>query len=252
MNVLVLNIKTVPDVQSARKLYALEGLQDKEVENVLYHKRMQETEANNLLFHLNQVVSIGVCLRTDGSFFSRSLMSPQMSEKEMLAILFDMKKENINKVISWNGDNFDIPILQYRALLHGVNSKSICNWTELTEADDAVPQHVSLSDIFFGDNQPAQAPLDEVAAMLGFPTIESESKSIVWDAYQNGDMKNIHKHCSYDVLNTYLVYLRCLLTANEISDNEYEQEINLVKTSLHESNTSHFNVFVDNWEMNDG
>src|SRR3990172_3049267 len=65
MNVLVFDIETVPDVVSGRRLHHLEGLSDKEVAEVMFHARRQETGGSDFLrLHLQRIVAISAVLRS--------------------------------------------------------------------------------------------------------------------------------------------------------------------------------------------
>ena len=67
MNVMVFDIETIPDVEGGRRLYGLEGLGDKEVASVMFHKRRQETGTEFLRHHLQRIVAISVVLRSSDS-----------------------------------------------------------------------------------------------------------------------------------------------------------------------------------------
>ena len=43
MTILVFDIETIPDIESGKRLYDLEGLSDKEVAEVMFSRRRQET-----------------------------------------------------------------------------------------------------------------------------------------------------------------------------------------------------------------
>ena len=68
MNILVFDIETVPDVESARRLYELPSdLSDECVGNILFSKRRQASEGRSdfLPHHLHCVVTISAVLRRD-------------------------------------------------------------------------------------------------------------------------------------------------------------------------------------------
>ena len=64
MNVFVFDIETVPDVEGGRRLYDLEGLDDSEVANIMFHKRRQETGNDFLRLPVQKIVAISVVLRS--------------------------------------------------------------------------------------------------------------------------------------------------------------------------------------------
>ena len=76
MNVFVFDIETIPDVASGRRLYGLRDLDDKEVANVMFNKRRQETGGEFLRLHLHRIVAISVVLRSRDKLSVWSLGNP--------------------------------------------------------------------------------------------------------------------------------------------------------------------------------
>ena len=156
--------------------------------------------------------------------------------------------------MSWNGGGFDLPVLHYRALLHGVQAP---RYWETGEDDQSFRwnnylsryhnRHTDLMDVLAGYQPRANAPLDEVATMLGFPGKMGMSGDKVWDAYLGGDIDGIRNYCETDVLNTFLVYLRYELIRGRLSPAEYEAECQRVRDYLEKEAKPHFLEFLGNW-----
>jgi len=85
MNVLVFDIETIPDVDSARRLYNLEGLDDKEVAEVMFSQRRQATGGTSefLRHHLHKVIAISVVLRTTDKISVWSLGDKDSTENNL-------------------------------------------------------------------------------------------------------------------------------------------------------------------------
>ena len=103
-------------------------------------------------------------------------------------------------------------------------------------------------DVIAGYQPRANAPLDEVATMLGFPGKMGMSGDKVWDAYQAGDIEGIRNYCETDVLNTFLVYLRFELIRGRLTPTEYETECSRVREYLEKEGKPHFSEFLGNWK----
>ncbi|RMD68988.1 MAG: 3'-5' exonuclease, partial [Gammaproteobacteria bacterium] len=135
MNVFAFDIETVPDVEAGRKLYNLQGLSDKEVAKVMFHLRRQETgDSEFLKLHLHRIVAISGVLRAEDQFNVWSLGKPSSTEKELIERFFDGLNRYTPTLVSWNGGAFDLPVLHYRALLHGVPAP---RYWELGEEDQS-------------------------------------------------------------------------------------------------------------------
>jgi len=254
MNVFVFDIETVPDVEGGRRLYGLEGLSDKEVANVMFHKRRQETGSEFLRLHLHKVVAISVVLRSRDRLAVWSLGDEQASEKEIIERFFTGIEKYVPTIVSWNGKGFDLPVLHYRSLLHGIPAP---RYWETGDNDQSFRwnnylsryhrRHTDLMDVIAGYEMRAVAPLDEVATLLGFPGKMGMSGAAVWEAYQAGDIAGIRNYCETDVLNTYLVYLRFEMVNGNLTAGEYHDELQRVRETLKAENKPHFDQFLAHW-----
>lgn len=254
MNVMVFDIETIPDVEGGRRLYGLDGLGDKEVASVMFHKRRQETGTEFLRHHLQRIVAISVVLRSRDTFKVWSLGEPDAPESELIQRFFDGLERFTPTLVSWNGGGFDLPVLHYRALVHGIAAP---RYWENGEEDQSFrwnnylsryhQRHTDLMDVLSGYQARAVAPLDEIATLLGFPGKMGMSGALVWDNYLDGNIAGIRNYCETDVLNTYLVYQRYELMRGRISAQEYQSELQRVRDYLHAENKAHFNEFLSNW-----
>lgn len=255
MNIFVFDIETIPDTGAGRRLYDLDGLDDADVANIMFHKRRQQTgDSEFLRLHLHQVVAISVVLRSRDQFKVWSLGSLQSAEKEIVQRFFDGLDRYTPTLVTWNGTNFDLPVLHYRALLHGIVAP---RYWETGDEDQSFrwnnylsryhSRHTDLMDVLAGYSPRANAPLDEIATMLGFPGKMGMSGARVWDNYLAGDLQGIRDYCETDVLNTYLVYLRFQLIRGRLDPQQYEQECQLVRDHLAAEDKPHLNEFLQAW-----
>lgn len=255
MNVFVFDIETIPDVEAGRRLYDLEGLGDSKVADVMFHKRRQEAGVEFLRLHLHRIVAISVALRTRDRFTVWSLGEVDSGEKEIVERFFSGIEKYTPTIVSWNGKSFDLPVLHYRALLHGVNAS---RYWETGDNDNSFrwnnylsryhARHTDLMDVLAGYEMRAYAPLDQIATMLGFPGKMGMSGAKVWDEYQAGNLEGIRNYCETDVANTYLVYLRFELMRGNLTQEEYTAECNIVRDSLLAENKPHLTEFVNAWQ----
>jgi predicted PolB exonuclease-like 3'-5' exonuclease len=84
--------------------------------------------------------------------------------------------------------------------------------------------------------------------MLGFPGKMGMDGSRVWDTWLAGDLKLIRDYCETDVLNTYLVYLRFELIRGNLDSSEYQQECELLASTLKNEARPHFMEFLEAWQ----
>lgn len=256
MNVLVFDIETIPDVESGKRLYNLSSLSDKEAAEVMFTRRRQETDGNSdfIRHHLQKIVAISVVLATNRNVNVWTLGDSDSSEKEILQRFFEGIEKYTPTLVSWNGGGFDLPVLHYRSLLHGVqapryweNGKDDQSFRWNNYLSRFHERHTDLMDVIAGYQNRCYAPLTEVASMLGFPGKMGMSGDKVWDAYLNGQIDDIRDYCESDVLNTYLVYLRFEFIRGHLSESAYHDECQRVRDMLIAENKPHLQEFLQAW-----
>ena len=157
-------------------------------------------------------------------------------------------------LVSWNGAGFDLPVLHYRSLLHGV---SAARFWETGDNDSSFRysnylsrfhwRHMDLMDVLSGFQGRGRAGLDAVATLLGFPGKVGMHGSQVWEVYLAGGLGRIRDYCETDVLNTYLVYLRFQLLRGHLNPTEHAGEIARVRQLLLDSTAAHWKEFEAAW-----
>jgi predicted PolB exonuclease-like 3'-5' exonuclease len=122
--VLAFDIETVPDVAGLRRLHDLDGrLSDGEVAEMAFTLRRQATGSDFLPLHLHRVVAISCALRDRDSFRVWSIGSETDGEDALIQRFFDGIAKYTPQLVSWNGGGFDMPVLHYRGLVHGVKAR---------------------------------------------------------------------------------------------------------------------------------
>ncbi len=255
MNVLVFDIETVPDTESGRRLYQLDGLGDADVAKIMFHKRREQTgDSEFLRHHLHRIVAISAVLRHADSLRLWSLGDAEAGEAELIRRFFDGIERYTPTLVSWNGGGFDLPVLHYRALVHGISAPRY--WD--TGEDDREfkwnnylsrfhTRHTDLMDVLSGYQARAVAPLHELAQLLGLPGKLGMDGSQVWDQFQAGKLEEIRSYCEIDALNTYLVYLRFELIRGRLDAAAWDAEIERVRVLLGSENKPHWRAFLQAW-----
>ncbi|HRH73437.1 MAG TPA: ribonuclease H-like domain-containing protein, partial [Zoogloea sp.] len=120
---LVFDIETIPDVQGIRSLHGLpHELSGEEVAEYAFQLRRASGGSDFLPHHLQRVVTISCVLRDANQFRVFSLSEPECSEGEIIQRFFDGIERFTPQLVSWNGGGFDLPVLHYRGMLHGVSA----------------------------------------------------------------------------------------------------------------------------------
>ena len=249
------DVETAPDVESGRRLYGLEGLDDANTAKAMHQIRMQESGGRSFLrLYLHRVVAVsGVLRRRTRSRDSPdiriwSLGSPESSEKELLEAFFRIIELRAPTLVTWNGGGFDLPLLVYRALYHGVGGG---RYFETRNPEFRFnnylnryhERHTDLMDLFSGHQLRAAAPLDELARFLGLPGKEGMHGADVETRYFAGEIEAIRHYCETDALLTWLIYLRFDRVRGRLGDEELAYELALVRAAVRERD--HLRAFAD-------
>ena len=254
--VLVFDIETVPDADGLRKLWQLDaGVSDDAVVDLAQQRRRQATGNDFLPPHVQRVVAISCALRSDDGVRVWSLGSPADSEREIVQRFFDGIEKYTPQLVSWNGSGFDLPVLHYRALIHGIPG---CSYWDQGENDREFKfnnylsrfhtRHTDLMAVLAGYQNRAWAPLDEIAQLCGLPGKLGMDGSQVYAAWKRGEIEAIRGYCETDVANTFLLYLRFQLIRGFINADAYEKDLQLFRAFLAAQAAPHWKEFAAAWK----
>lgn len=133
-------------------------------------------------------------------------------------------------IVDFNGRAFDLPVLQTRALRHGIcldwyfgllpdNRGGISQWSK-EYRDRYGGQHLDLRE-WWTNRGFAATKLEHLAKLMGLPGKVGFDGSMVHDAWKAGEQDRIDAYCASDVYQTALVFARLWLIAGKLSRDEY-------------------------------
>ncbi len=254
-SILVFDIETIPDVAGLRSLHAIDdSMSDMELAEMAFQLRRQKTGSDFLPYHLQRVVAISCVLRQGEQFRVWSLGSEQEDEASIIQRFFDGVEKYTPQLVSWNGGGFDLPVLHYRGLIHGVQCP---RYWEMGEEDREFKwnnyisryhsRHLDLMDLLAMYTGRANAPLDELAKLMGFPGKLGMDGSKVWETYQQGRLSEIRDYCETDVVNTYLVFMRFQMMRGALTPAQFELECQQIRSELAALDKPHWQEYLAAW-----
>lgn len=253
--VLVFDIETIPDVKGLRAVFSYPtSMSDGEVAQAAFAARKEKTGSEFLPHHLQRIAAISCVFRDNDGFKVRSLGGLEDTEAKLVQDFFRVIDRYTPQLVSWNGSGFDLPVLHYRAMVHGLVAP---RYWELGEEDRDFKwnnyisryhtRHLDLMDLLAMYSGRANAPLDDLAKLCGFPGKLGVDGSQVWTLFQEARLDEIRNYCETDVVNTYLVYCRFLLMRGQMSRAAYDSEMELVRASLGAVKATHWQEYLDAW-----
>ena len=258
---LVFDIETIPDVAGLRRLHGLPtDMSDAEVAELAFQQRRAQNNSDFLPHYLQRVATISCVLRSGDALKVWSLSEPEQDEGEIIQRFFDGVEKFTPQLVSWNGGGFDLPVLHYRGLVHGVTAPRYWDMGEGDYGDSRDfkwnnyisryhTRHLDLMDLLAMYQPRANAPLDDLAKLIGFPGKLGMDGSKVWDAYQQGRIGEVRDYCETDVVNTYLVLCRFRLMRGELSRTEYDAEVAFVRAELARLEKPHWAEYLAAWPV---
>lgn len=251
---LVFDIETIPDLAGGRRLLELGNASDEQVYTAMQALRVAARGNDFQPAHLQRIVAISCVLRSGSDLKVWSLGDESTGEAELVQRFFDGIERYRPTIVSWNGGGFDLPVLHYRGLIHGVQARAYWDngvfdrdskWNNYLKRYEF--RHTDLMDVLALYSGRNNAPLHEIAVLLGYPGKLGMDGSKVFEAWREGRLGEIRAYCETDVMNTWLVYLRFqrmrgLLTADELAD-----ELDLARRFLAASNAPHWAEFAAAW-----
>jgi predicted PolB exonuclease-like 3'-5' exonuclease len=161
------------------------------------------------------------------------------SEAKLVQTFFQAIEKHVPQLVSWNGSGFDLPVLHYRGLMHGVVADK---YWDLGDDDREFKwnnyisryhmRHLDLMDLLAKYTPKNNAPMDALAKLCGFPGKLGMDGSQVYAQFQAGHTEDVRRYCETDVMNTYLLYCRFQQMRGGFTEAEYAQEMAFVKVQL--------------------
>ncbi len=254
--ILAFDLETVPDVAGLRRLRPQwRDLPDGEVAAQAFAERRERTGGSDFLpLHLHRAIAVGCAFRDDTGFRVRCLGTAQDTEARLISDFFRTIERHTPQLVSWNGGGFDLPVLHYRAMIHGVaagryweNGDDDRDFRYNNYTSRYHSRHTDLMDVLAMYQGRAAAPLDDLARLCGFAGKLGMGGDQVWGAYCEGRIDEIRAYCETDVVNTYLLYCRYQHMRGRLSGPAYDQELQVVREHLQASGAAHWQQFLAAW-----
>ena len=259
--ILAFDIETIPDAHAIRTLHDFPNdISDADVVEFALQKRRAQNGSDFLPLHLHRVVAISCCLRwSDDKVHVSTIGKIEDDEATVLRKFYELIERYTPQLVSWNGGGFDLPVLHYRSLIHGI---SAARYWDMGDGDFGDSRdfkwnnylsryhmrHCDLMDVLAMYNGRANAPLDQMAKLCGFPGKMGMDGSKVWDAFQQGQLQEIRDYCETDAANTYLMFMRFQLLRGVYNPQEYQAEIDRLYHHLNAQPQEHWQQFCQMWQ----
>ncbi len=263
-DIFVFDIETVPDAGATRRLLNHPEASDTEARDALSDYFLEKTDGKNDFprqpFHQVVAISYAQLVREPGEEGGELVLrrigsggEVKSSERELLEGFFGLISSRAPTLVSFNGRGFDIAVLKYRAIVHGLSCPRWFNegdkWNNY-DSRYSRDYHVDLAEVLSDYGASARCSMHEIASVLGVPGKLDTAGDDVRGLFESGQIEAIRNYCETDVLTTALIYLRWMLFAGLLNDNAYARCLLGVRNYLEEEGKSrpHLQQYLEAWD----
>lgn len=209
------DIESIPDPEVGRRVFGLEG-DDASVIRQWTKNRLAETDGKSGYPQLphHRIVTIGFAALDveSGTFEIGTVGGDAMDERSHLEGFYALLRNSAlpPRLLSWNGSGYDLPVMRYRSMLHGIAAPELYRtdgeWKFNNYQSRYHDMHVDLMDVLSGYGGSHRVGLNTLSELLGLPG-KSFVESEVWEHVFAGEQHLVREYCKMDVLLTLLLYL---------------------------------------------
>ena len=243
----VFDCESVPDAGLIRKVYGFEG-SDEEVSLQALARQKEESGSEFLPLCFHQIVSICAVICDEFGKFIKVNKIEGEDESAMIEAFFGFIERFSPRLVSFNGKNFDMPVLVLRALKHNVKASAYLDtisdkWNNYKSRYNE-QKHCDLLESL-GAGGARGLRLDTICAMAGLPGKYETNGSQVMSLFYANELEKIHEYCESDTLNTYMLFLKYELCKGNLSDSDYVSYLELMSDYIktHKKGRSYTKIF---------
>jgi hypothetical protein len=172
--------------------------------------------------YVHRPIVIGVLwLDADFGFLRLGVVGKDDDEAAMLDDFSQFMEKNRPNLITWNGRNFDLPVIALRCLRHGVQLKWYYRVRDYRYRFSETG-HLDLADFLSEHNASRPISLDAAAHLIGLPgKAGGVDGSQVQGLYHAGQLEAIRSYCLSDVAQTAFLFLRFRLITGHLDRPAY-------------------------------
>jgi predicted PolB exonuclease-like 3'-5' exonuclease len=220
-HIIVWDIETIPDPKGFAAANGHDGKTDDEIRAAMGDKFPKH------IYH--SIICIGALIahRDNKHWIIDSLGAPhigQRSERELIAAFVNRIAELSPQLITFNGAEFDLPVLRYRAMMHRLSAAGLlCRPYFHRYTEDAI----DLCDVLSSFQSHKRASLHEICRMMGLTGKPDGIRGEDVDRYfREGRIQEIADYCESDVVNTYQLWLRHELFCGKLTESGFRASEN--------------------------
>lgn len=253
---LVFDIESVPDgLLLSRTKYRDAKLAPEEAVARAQAEAREQSPTGSDFLPVSFQVPVAVCVArvaADFRFLALQCLDEQQWRPEEITKRFWKGLDHYRraKLISFNGRSFDMPLMELAAFRYGVAAPLHFKGDRTSARNRYGEQHLDLYDFLtnYGACRLAGG-LNLLSKLLGKPGKWDTTGDQVYELWRQGQQALINAYCSYDVIDTYFVFLRTRVLTGELTLEREQEIVQEAKAWLIQETTRqpHLQRYLDNW-----
>lgn len=219
----VFDVETIPDFEFVRKV--IENPEEDEDELLIQASEELARNSSGFLppMYHRMVSWVGLWIENNG-VPKQKVGWHGDNEKEGLLKIFDtLNTYKDFGLVHHNGRGFDLPLLTYRALKHGLQMPKRLNHYDINYRYSN--DNVDLIDEFSNYGASSWPKLKHLGHLIDIPFKQTGEGHEVLAMYREEQLPQIEHYCYEDVMGTYVVWLHLKYTVGDI-DKELFDNLN--------------------------
>jgi predicted PolB exonuclease-like 3'-5' exonuclease len=236
--IIAYDIETIPDPALGRRLMGLEG-SDGEVVAEMVRRRLTDTEGKTEYPELpwHRIVCICATLvdPQTGRVGIKALGGDAFDERSHLEGFFKLFSKKLPRIVSWNGNGFDMPVIRYRSMLLGVAAPELYRMGGEFRFNNYQNRfhdlHLDLMDVLSGYGASPRVALGTLGKVMGLPS-KSFLDRQVFEHVLDGEQERVVEYCKVDTLETMLLFLTFALHAGHLAEDRLRELVDALRATL--------------------
>jgi len=228
----VFDVETIPDFEFVRQV--IDNPEDNEDELLIQASEELARNSSGFLppMYHKMISWVGLWIENNGNP-KQKVSWHGTDEKEGLEQVFDaLSTYKDFGLVHHNGRGFDLPLLTYRALKHGLQMPKRLNHYEIKYRYSN--DNVDLIDEFSNYGASSWPKLKHLGKLIGIPFKQTGEGHEVLEMFREDKLEEIEHYCYEDVMGTYVVWLHLKFTVGDISKELFDNLNDRAMSKLNE------------------
>ena len=216
----VFDIESIPDIPFLRNLLP-EAPEDDEQLFEMAAEEFGRGKSGFLPPMYHQMVSwVGLWITSSGEPRQKVAWSGKDERQGLVELIDTLRSYKDFGLIHHNGKGFDLPLITYRAIKHGLQLPARLSNHDIRYRFSK--HNLDLMDEFSNFGASSYPKLKHIGTLIGVPVKVTGEGNEVLDMYNNGRISQIEHYCYEDVMATYLIWLHVQYTNGALREAEFQ------------------------------